>query len=807
MSLKIRNVAVLGSGVMGAQIASLLGAVGCRVYVFDVPTLVGASDVPGSLEYRLKRSEKAVKGLKSLESLKPNPIYSQRHMEYLEPCNFEDDLDKLKQCDWIIEAVVENLDIKKKLFKEIAAYLKTDVWLTTNTSGIFLHKIAEAIPQRLHSRFFGTHFFNPPRYMKLLEMIPFAATDRQALQNFATWAEETLGKGVVFGCDTINFIANRIGTFCSHAAMHAMCELNLNIETVDELTGPLIGRSKSATFRTADIVGLDTGVAVAMNNYKHDPQDPYREWFVPPKWMSKLVESGRLGQKTGGLGIYKKTKDTDGTTKILVYRPESGEYSEPHVMGFNWIKEARAEKNLAKRLKMILKENDVGTEFIRRHLRDMFAYSSLFVGSIADGEIKAVDDALKWGFNWEMGPFELWQSLGFDEFFERMKKDHVPMGRWLKPGLRFYEWNDQGQPTAVLRVKDALKSDVTMIAIHPRNFELRLPKNDLVKDVRTIFRNPSAQLIDIGDGVAALVFHSKMNTVNPQITDMIEKSLDKVAQDFYGMVIANDAPNFSAGADIRDFMSAIHGKKYEYIDTMEKAFHGTMCRLKFASFPIVSCPTGLTLGGGCEVSLHTSRQILGAETFAGLVEAGVGLLPAGGGTKELALRAYERAMDTEDGDPMPFLWKSLWLIAHARRSASGFDALEMGLYSPLKAQVYLSREHLTQKAKTLVLNLEAQGFMPAVPRRSIKVVGNRGIALMEAKLDTLVSERKISEYDRFIASRVARILCGGEVPEGTLRAEQDLLDLERIYFVELCQQPKTLERIEYMLKNGQPLKN
>lgn len=806
MTMKIRNVAVLGSGVMGAQIASLLASAGLKVYLFDLPNESPTSLEPGSRDYKAYRSKKAQQSCQHLLTLKPSPVFSWTHLDAIETCNFQDDRSQLRECQWVIEAVAERVDIKQSLFTMLSPYFNPSALITTNTSGIFLRQIAEALPESFHKNFFGTHFFNPPRYMKLLELIPFEATDKVQLEGFAQWAEQNLGKGVVFAKDTINFIANRIGTFCSHAAMRWMAELKINVETVDELTGVLMGRSKSATFRTADIVGLDTGAAVAMNNYKHDENDPYRSWFLPPPWLAQLVERGHLGQKTGGVGLYKKTKDAQGATKILAYRIETQDYGPLEVASYPWLKEAQQERDLVKRLKGILAQKDSGAEFVWRNLRDMFAYASYFVGPIADGDVRSIDDAMRWGFNWQMGPFELWQALGYDNVLQRMQADKVVMGTWLKPNLTFYESESQGG-SKTLRAPIKGQESPRMVASVPKSNEFRLPLKETNDDSRVVFKNPSASLVDLKDGVACLVFHSKMNTVNPQITDMIEKSLDKVQSDFKGLLISNDASHFSAGADIRDFMAAIHGKKFSYIDTMEIAFHKTMCRLKFAPFPIVACPTGLTLGGGCEVSLHTAAQVIGAETTAGLVEAGVGLLPAGGGTKELALRAYDMASLTESGDPLPFLMKAFWLITLAKKSTSGFEAVEMGLYSPLTSKVFLSREHLTYKAKTQALALETQGFMPKIPRQQIKVVGKRGLEVMDLAMDSLVQSGKMSAYDKFIGSRVARILCGGEVSEGTLRSEADLLDLERIYFVELCQQPKTLERIEHMLKTGQPLRN
>lgn len=814
MTLKIRRAAVLGAGVMGAQIAAHLAAAGVRAYLLDLASAEPPADKnQAKILGKNFRSARAILAIENLKQLKPSPLYSANVLTNIIPGNFDDDLAVLADCDWIIEAVIERLDIKQSLHQRIAQYAKPHVPVTTNTSGISLADIAKDLPESYQQRFFGTHFFNPPRYMKLLETIPHPKTDAKLRAELETWAEARLGKGIVRARDTVNFIANRIGTFCTHSVLVHMDELGLNVETVDALTGPLIGRAKSATLRTGDVVGLDTLMAVSRNTYDKAPNDPYRPWFLPPKWIAELIERGALGQKTNSVGIYKKDKDAKGNTVILAYRPGTKTYEAQQPQSFAWEAEAAKERDTVKRIKLILAQNDAASQLVWRNLRDLFAYSAYLLVDIADGLVQPVDDALRWGFNWEMGPFELWQALGFDEILERMQKDSgtkAPLPGWLKPGLKFYDpapgsrsWLATG-PAKQLHV--SASGNASTIAIPRPAHHFALPSFENSDDRRVVFSNRSASLVDIGDGVACLVFHSKMNTIDQGITAAIHQSLDRVERGFGGLVIANDAANFSAGANIKEFLDVFQKREWGAIDRIERDFQGAMQRLKFAAYPSVSCPAGLTLGGGCEVSLHTTLRVLAGETYAGLVEIGVGLIPAGGGTKELALRAYELAAQGEKADPMPFLQRAFQLIGMGKTSSSGFEAIEMGLYSGANSTVCIAKEHAVAQAKRAVLAMLADGYVPKTPQ-TVKVVGDPGVQTFKAGLYNMVEGRMISPYDAFIAERVAMVLCGGDVDAGTLVSEATLLDLERRLFVELCQQPKTAERIEYMLKNGKPLRN
>ncbi|MEN9836273.1 MAG: hypothetical protein RL011_2466 [Pseudomonadota bacterium] len=811
MSLKIRRAAVLGAGVMGAQIAAHLAAAGVKVHLLDLASNEPPQDKNlAKLVGKHFRSQRAILAIENLKQLKPSPLYSAGVLASVMPGNFDDDMAVLAECDWIIEAVVERLDIKRSIHKRIAEYARPHVPITTNTSGISLDEIAKEQSEEYQSRFFGTHFFNPPRYMRLLETIPHPHTNAKLQAELETWIVERLGKGIVHANDTVNFIANRIGVFASQAVLHHMDELKINIETVDNLTGPLIGRAKSATLRTADVVGLDTFAAVARNTYEKAPNDPYRPWLQTPKWMQELIEKGALGQKTNSVGFYKKDKDAKGNTVILAYRPESKTYVEQQVKTFPWEADTDKERDTVKRIQIILKHKDEGAQLVWRTLRDTFSYSALLVEDIAGGNIQAVDNALSWGFGWEMGPFALWQALGYDEVLQRLSDEKVKLPSWAKPGIKFYdvvpgskEWTSQGGPLSELKVQGG---QTKLVALPKPDYAYRLPSRENKDDKRTVISNRSASLVDIGDGIACLTFHSKMNSLDESITELMLQSVNKVKSDFGAMVIANDAPNFSAGANIKMILDAIHAKKWSDIDSFLRAFQGSLQAVKFAPFPTVSCPAGLVLGGGCEVTLHTTLRVAAAETYAGLVEAGVGLIPAGGGTKELALRAYEMNSFAEKGDPSAFLQRAFMLIGMARVSASAFEAVEMGLL-PQTTQISLSREHIVHRAKRAALTMLADGYVPKTPASGVRVVGDPGIQTFRMALYNMVEGRQISAYDAVVATKMATVLCGGEVDAGTLVDEHYLLDLERRVFIELCQEQKTADRIQHMLATGKPLRN
>ncbi len=811
--LKIRRVAVLGAGVMGAQIAALLAAAGVRVHLLDLPS----SELPPAAAKDSKlakligknvRNARAILAIEGLKALRPTPLYSMSHLSGIIPGNFDDDMSVLASVDWVLEAVIEKLEIKQDIHKRIAAVVRPGVPVTTNTSGISLADMCRGLPETFQTCFFGTHFFNPPRYMRLLEIIPHASVDQKLVRQLSTWIEERLGKGIVHAYDTVNFIANRIGVFVNQATLRAMDELKLNIETVDALTGKLMGRPASATFRTMDVVGLDTFAHVARNTWERAKDDPWRELFQMPPWISELIKSNKLGQKSGDIGCYKKATDAKGKRVILVHRPGTQEWVEQQPSVAPWMESALREPDLIKRLKTAINAQDPQGTLVWRVLRDVFCYSAWLVEDIAGGLPKPVDEALKWGFNWEAGPFELWQALGYDDVLARMTAENMKLPAWAKPGVKFYdpvpfspEWDMDGP-----RIQTRPQTGSTSKVEKP-SWSFSLPRKARTGDPRTVLSCPNATLLDIGDGTACLTFHSRMNALDSSIIDLTQKAVAATARNFQGMIIANDGEHFSAGANLKQILEIIHAKDWTTLERFLRDFQGTMQLIKFAPFPTVACPHGLTLGGGCEVALHTTRRVAAGETWAGLVEIGVGLIPAGGGTKELALRAYDLMGLAEKGDPMAFLQRAFLLIGMARTSTSAHEAIEMGLLPQATTSICLAKDQQVLQAKREIQHMNAQGFIPATPRAQIPVVGDPGIQTFKVALYNMVEGRQISAWDAFIAERVATVLCGGAVDGGHMVSEEWLLDLERQAFLELCQQPRTVERIEHMLKHGSPLRN
>jgi 3-hydroxyacyl-CoA dehydrogenase len=806
--LKIRRVAVLGSGVMGAQIAALLSAAGIRVHLLDLPSTEPPKDPKDAkIVGKNVSSARAVLAIENLKALKPSPLYSLNALSGIIPGNFDDDMPVLRDCDWVVEAVVERLDVKQQLFTRVMEYAKPGTPITTNTSGINLEDIAKNMPEEFVTNFFGTHFFNPPRYMKLLEIIPHNLTNRDLINDFSQWSEETLGKGVVHAYDTVNFISNRIGVFVNQATLRAMNDLGLNIETVDALTGKFMGRPSSATFRTMDVVGLDTFAHVAKNTFDRVPNDPYHELFKMPVWMTDLIISGRLGQKTNSVGCYKKDKDASGKTVILAYRPLKNDYVAQEIADITWLAAASKESDLAKRLSYALAQKDKFAEFLWRVLRDTFSYSALLMDEIAGGLPKPIDDGIKWGFNWEMGPFELWQALGYDGILARMRGENTKLPAWCKPGIKFYDVEPGTLDWALRGPADqffSLKSTRQKIPTQPHNY--RLPRFPTDADKRIALASKGASLVDIGNGVACLTFHSRMNALDSSMIEFVLKAIPKVAESFDAMVIGNDGENFSAGANLKEVMEVITKKDWSTLDRFIRSFQGATQMIKFAPFPVVAATHGLVLGGGCEVALHCSHRIAAGETYAGLVEIGVGLLPGGGGTKELALRCYDLMNTAERPDPMQFLQRAFLLIGMARTSSSAHEAVEMGLFPPTTT-ISLSRDHIVDRAKAQALHTLRCGFIPATPRMDIRVVGDPGVQTFRMMIYNMVEQKQISAHDAFIAERIGRVLCGGEIDGGQSVSEQYLLDLEREAFLELCQTEKTFARIEHMVKNGSPLRN
>jgi 3-hydroxyacyl-CoA dehydrogenase len=808
--LKIHRAVVLGAGVMGAQVAAHLAAAGVRTHLLDLPSEQPIADPKLAKIVGIHlRNQRAILALEQLKNLKPSPLMTQSCLQNIIAGNFDDDMSVVAEADWVFEAVIEKMDIKKKIHARIAEYVRPGVPVSSNTSGLSLGDITKDLPESYQKVFSGIHFFNPPRYMKLVELIPSQQTDLKLAAQLGDFVERTLGKGIVYAQDTVNFIANRVGVLTICASMRHMQDLGLNIETVDALTGSLMGRPASGTFRTMDVVGIDTFSLVAASVYDRAHSDAFRAMFQMPTWVHDLIAHGQLGQKTKDVGAYKKIKNSEGGTVILAYRADKKSYEEQQVAQIPWLAEAGKKTNLIERLQFVLSQQDAAGQFVWRILRDTMVYSALLVEEIAGGMPKSVDDAIRWGFNWELGPFELWQALGFQPLKQRMLAEGSPLPAWSKsfsgelyqpsPGSDAYDFQGPAKQYHVTKA--------AMVATEFSADKIRLPKKMMPGLENRVFGNAGASVLDIGEGIACLTFHTKMNALDDHILEATSQAVSVVKKDFDGLVIANDGQAFSAGANLKLILEQIRQEKFVDLDALLRRFQGTLLLLKYAPFPTVACSHGLTLGGGCEVSLQTARRVIAAETYAGLVEAGVGLVPGAGGTKELALGAYRAVQGVDRADPMPYLTRAFLMIGLGKVSSSGQDAVEMGLFPSATTEVCFSRDYQVSRAKQTIRWMLDAGYRAPMVAKDIPVVGDPGLQVFRMMLYNMEAARQISSHDRLIGEKIATILCGGEVDAGTLASEQTFLDLERRMFLELCQESKTVARIEHMLKTGKPLRN
>ncbi len=793
---RIERAAVLGAGTMGAAIAAHLANVGVKVLLLDI--------VPQGEQDRNKIArmglERAIKG-------RPAAFYLKDFARLVEVGNFEDDMEKLGDVDWIIEAVVERLDIKRQLFEKVDQYRKPGSIVSTNTSGISVNAIAEGRSEDFRKHFLGTHFFNPPRYMKLLEIIPGKDTDPAVVEFISRYGEDVLGKGIVYAKDTPNFIANRIGVFGMMYTLRVMEELDLSIEEVDALTGKVMGRPKMATFRLADMVGIDILYHVAKNVYDNAPNDEWREIFKPPQWLEEMVQNGWLGDKTKQ-GFYKKVKGEGGKKERLVLDYKTLEYRPAKKASFPSLEMAKQEEDLARRLKVLISGKDKGAQFAAKTLAALFVYSANRIPEIAD-DVVNVDRAMEWGFNWEKGPFQLWDLIGLEKSLDIIKGNgfEVPakVQEMVDKGCASFYKEEVTQEGVKRYFYDFESKDYKEIEPNPRI--IILP--DLKKAKRVVRENAEASLIDIGDGVACLEFHTKMNAIGPGILQMVHEALEEVNKNFVGLVIGNQGEHFSAGANIALLLMAIQNEEWEDIDWMVRSFQGATRALKYFEKPVVAAPHGITVGGGCEFCLHCHRIRAAAETYMGLVEVGVGLVPAGGGTKEMALRNLSHIpADMPRGvviDPFPYLRRAFETIGMARVATSAHEAREIGFLTPCDG-ISINKDYLIHDAKETVLALVRTGYKPPMPAR-VRVPGRDGYAYLEMLIYNMQVSGYISEHDAKIGRHVARILSGGDVPAGTWVEEQEFLDLEREAFLSLCGEPKTQERIQHMLTTGKPLRN
>ncbi len=798
MEMRFDRAAVLGAGVMGSTIAAHLANAGMKTVLLDIVPPEG-SGVKGDPSSRSYRNAFAAKGLEAALKASPKAFYRSDSARLVTVGNLEDDLELLGDVDWVIEVVVERMDIKKQLFAKIAPWLNDKAVLSSNTSGLSINEMAEDLPEGLRARFLGTHFFNPPRYMRLMEIIPSRHTDPAVTSGVARFAEDILGKGIVYAKDTPNFIANRIGVFSMMSVIRTMVEGGYSIEEVDALTGPAIGRPKSASFRTADLVGLDTFLHVAKNVYDRAEDDECRDYFTPPPFIEKMVEAGFLGQKSGQ-GFYKKVKK-EGKSEILTLDYEKLAYRERKRASFPSLELTRNMDDPGERVKTIIKGKDRAAQFLWKTLSETLIYSANRLGEIAD-DIVNIDNAMKWGFNWELGPFELWDAIGVEKSVERMAKE----GRKIPAFVQELLGSDK--KSFYHRDEAYKKFYFTTAGKHEE-----LPESGKVIDLESckqrgglVKETAGASLVDIGDGALCLEFHSKMNAIGADTIQMMNAAVKEVEKNFEALVIGNHGKNFSVGANIMLLLLEAQEGNWEEIDLMVRGFQKANMAVKYCKKPVVAAPFGMTLGGGCEVTLGAGHVCAAAETYIGLVELGVGLIPAGGGTKELLLRNLEGMPNLSEVDVFPYTRAAFETIGLAKVATSAEEARDLKFLRKTDC-VVLNPDQLIYRAKAMALGLAAQGYRPPDPTVQVPVAGESALAAIKVQLFNLQDGNQISEYDRYLGGQLARVLCGGDLPAGTLVTEQYILDLEREVFLRLCGQRKTQERIQYMLKKGKPLRN
>jgi 3-hydroxyacyl-CoA dehydrogenase len=799
MKRTIRKVAVLGSGVMGSAIACHFANIGCQVMLLDVaPTELTEEEKSKGLTLDNKVVKNRIVQSSFDRSIKsnPGPLYSKKFITRITLGNFQDDLPKIKDFDWTIEVVVENLDIKKKVYDEVEKYRKPGTLITSNTSGIPINLMSEGRSEDFKKHFCGTHFFNPPRYLKLLEIIPTPETDLEIIKFLMHYGDLYLGKTTVLCKDTPAFIANRVGVFAIMKVVDSMRKLDLNIDEVDKLTGPVIGRPKSATFRTSDVVGLDTLIKVSGNLYKGLVNDESRDYFKLPDVVLKMEQSKWLGDKTGQ-GFYKKIKNAKGETEILTLDLKSLEYQPKAKTKFASLESIKTVDNLKDRFKILLAGKDNAGEFYRDSFFGLFQYASNRIPEIAD-ELYKIDDAVCAGFGWECGPFETWDAIGLEKSIPAIE------GAGYKPAKWVYEMITLGNKS-FYKIEGGQKKYYDI----PSKSYKSVPGKDafiILENLseQVVWKNAESKIIDLGDGVINFSWHSKSYTLGSSVIEGLNKAIDTAEKNFRGLVIGHQGPDFSLGANLGlVFMLAIE-QEYDEIDFMVRQFQNSVMRIRYSSVPVIVCPQGRTLGGGCEMTLHADLAQAAAETYIGLVEVGVGLIPGGGGTKELAKRVSD---SFQEGDvELNALQNSFMNIATAKVALSAEEAREMGILRD-KDRISINKDRQILDAKSAAIELVDAGYTMPSQSKSIRVQGRTGMALFMAGIQGMRMGNYISDHDMKIAKWIANVMCGGDLTSAQEVSEQYLLDLEREAFVSLTGEKKTLERIQSILTGGKPLRN
>jgi 3-hydroxyacyl-CoA dehydrogenase len=799
MKRSIKKVAVLGSGVMGSAIACHYANVGCEVLLLDIAPkeLTDEEKKKGlALDSKAVKNRIVQSSLEKSIKSNPAPLMSKKFASRVSIGNFDDDMSKIKNVDWTIEVVVENLDIKKKVFEQVEKHRTPGTLITSNTSGIPIHLMTEGRSEDFKKHFAGTHFFNPPRYLKLFEVIPTPHTSKEVTDFLMMYGDLYLGKTTVLCKDTPAFIGNRVGVWGLLKVIDSMKKFDLNVDEIDKLTGPVIGRPKSATFRTSDLVGLDTLVKVANNLYAGLPNDEGREMFKLPDVVKKLEENKWLGDKTGQ-GFYKKSKDAKGKTEILTLDLKSLEYKPKVKTKFATLETTKAIDNIRERFKVLLSGTDKAGDFYRDCFYGLFAYSSNRIPEISD-ELYKIDDAVCAGFGWELGPFDTWDAVGVEKGLKGMEASGYKAAQWV------HDMVGSGNKT-FYRVENGKRQ---YYDISSRSYK-NVPSKDafiILENLSNniVWKNTDSKITDLGDGIINFAWHSKSYTLGSDVIQGMIKSIELAEKDYRGLVIGHQGADFSLGANLGlVFMYAIE-QDYDEIDFMVRAFQNAVMRIRYSSIPVVVAPQSRTLGGGCEMTMHADLAQAAAETYIGLVEVGVGLIPGGGGTKEFTKRVSDR---TEEGDvELNALQNAFMNIATAKVALSAEEAREMGILRS-KDRISMNKDRQILDAKSAAIELADAGYTMAPQAKNIRVQGRTGLALFAAGVNGMKMGNYISDHDAKIAMKIANVMCGGDLTSAQEVSEQYLLDLEREAFVSLCGEKKTLERIQSILTGGKPLRN
>ena len=798
----IKKVAVLGSGVMGSRIACLFAGTGVQVLLLDrVPTELNEAEQAKrlSLDHPAVKNRIVNEALTAAVKSNPSPVYTQESVKRISTGNFTDNMKDLAGYDWIIEVVVERLDVKAGIFTEVEKFRKPGTLVSSNTSGIPIHLMAAGRSDDFKKHFCGTHFFNPPRYLRLLEVIPTKDTDPDLVEFLLHYGDLHLGKTTVLCKDTPAFIANRVGVFSIMAIFGLMDKLGLNIDQVEALTGPVIGRPKSATFRTADVVGIDTLVKVAKGVYENCPDDQARDTFIIPAWLEKMIANNWLGDKTGQ-GFFSKRKNEKGEKEIYTLDLNSFEYKPRTRAAFTSMETAKQTEDLGARLKLLIGGKDKAGDFYRNFHYALFAYVSHRIPEISD-EVYRVDDAMKAGFGWEIGAFETWDLFGVEETLQKMQAAGYKAASWVSEMLsRGFEQFYKVENGEKFCYSPANKEYVPVVSgdssafIVMKNFENQ-----------TIWKNSAARLYHLGDEVLGLEWYTKLGTIGGEVLEGIQRSIGVAEEKYKGLVIANQGQNFSAGANIgMIFMLAVE-QEFDELDMAVRTFQNTIMRARYSAVPVVVAPHGLSLGGACELSLHADKVIPAAESYIGLVELGVGLIPGGGGSKEFALRASDE-LHADEPETIP-LKNRFFTIATAKVSTSAFEAFELGILKKERDLVSINPDRRIADAKTAALELYQDGYSAPTPRKDVKVLGRSALGALYAGINGMRKANYATDHDVLVAKKLAFVMCGGDLSEPAQVTEQYLLDLEREAFLSLCGEKKTLERLQSVLNTGKPIRN